>query len=169
MYTRTTMTHILATAEWPPSPRTPDAKKAAFVYAFLLVVMTAAQLFSLEKFIPLLDSMELPLGGRFWAVLLVVCGVLALPFLLRMKLSVAMRWVSMVAGWVVPAAWLLLAVWVNVVGGVDNIGFLGASVRLIPGWWAVCVVAGLGILAAWASWGLWPGKRTPHLERRRKK
>lgn len=159
-------------AVWPPAPRTKDAGTIAVFYAAVLVVFTAAQLFSFEKFIPLLETFGLPgeHTGRFVAVLLVVCGVFALPFLLRMKLSIGMRFVSMVAGWIVPASWLFLSLWVNITAvSIANAGFLGASVRLEPGWWMVCVAVGLGILAAWSAWGLWPGRRSASLERTHKK
>ena len=158
------MKKIIAT--WPAEPKTNDASKIALVYAGVLIVMTVAQLFSFEKFIPLLD--DFGVSGYVVATLLVVCGVLALPFLLRMKLSIGFRWVSMVAGWVVAAMWVFLTILVNVGDFVvPNVGLLGASITLLPGWWAVFVALALCVLAAWASWGLWPG--SPSLEKRRKK
>ncbi len=159
-------------ASWPLEPRTKDARTISLFYAVVLVVMTSAQLFSLEKFIPLLDTFGLPgvNTGRFIAVALVVFGVLALPFLLRMKVSVAMRWVSMVASWIIPILWLFVSLWVNITDTlVANIGLLGASVTIEPGWWAVCIAISLGVLAAWSSWGLWPGRRHASLENSRKK
>ena len=164
-YTKDSMKKIVAT--WPQSPRTKDAGTVALFYAGVLLVMTTAQLFSLEKFIPLLDTFALPgeHGGRFIAILLVVCGVFALPFLLRMKLSTGMRWFSMIVGWIVPAVWIFLSVWVNVTyAPVVNAGFLGASIMLEPGWWMVFVSVALVLLAAWSAWGLWPGKHTVSLE-----
>ena len=154
------MKKIIAT--WPATPRTKDAKTISLFYAGVLVLFTTAQLFSLEKFIPLMETFELPGDhtARFVAVALVTAGVLALPFLLRMKLSIGMRWFSMIASWVVPVLWIFLSIWMNTVGlGVANAGFLGASVTLEPGWWTVFIASGLGILAAWSAWGLWPGKR----------
>lgn len=152
-------------AEWPTKPRTIESAKAAYAYAFILVALTVAQLFSFEKFIPLLESFNLPGGlamGRLVAAILVVSGVLALPFLLQMKLSKGMRWMSMFLGWLVPAIWLFVTIWINTAAvGVSNVGLLGASVTLMPGWWAVFLVAGFGVMAAWASWGLWPGRRRP--------
>ena len=146
-------------ASWPVPPRTKDSGTVALFYAVILVVFTAAQLFSLEKFIPLMETFGLPgeHTERFVAIALVMCGVFALPFLLRMKLSIGMRWVSMIAGWVVPALWLAVSLWIHMTGTpVANAGLLGASVPLEPGWWMVFVSAGLGILAAWSAWGLWP-------------
>ena len=159
-------------AVWPHEPRTKDSKTIALFYAMILVVFTVAQLFSFEKFIPLLETFNFPGDhtGRFVAVTLVVCGVFALPFLLRMKLSIGMRWFSMFAGWVVPAIWLFASLWVNVFQiSITNAGYLGASVQLLPGWWTVAVAVALGILAVWSSWGLWPGYRGAPLERKVKK
>lgn len=155
------MKKIVAT--WPLSPRTKNAKTVSLFYAVVLVVFTAAQLFSLEKFIPLIETFALPgeHSARLVAIALPTLGVLALPFLLRMKLSSVMRWASMVAGWMVPALWIVLSLWSNATyAPVTNAGFLGASVELEPGWWMVCIAVGLGILAAWSAWGLWPGART---------
>jgi hypothetical protein len=154
-------------AMWPQEARTKDVRMVALVFAGIICMMTVAQLFSFEKFIPLLDGFGL--DCRFIAVTLVVCGVFSMPFLLQMKLSIAMRWASMMAGWVVVLLWLFLGVWMNV-GGValDNAGLLGASVELIPGWWVVVAMAGLGVLAVWSAWGLWPGARRA-LEPGRKK
>lgn len=156
------MKKVIAT--WPKLPRTKDAGTIALFYAAVLVVLVTAQLFSFEKFIPLIETFALPgmHTGRFIAVALVVCGVFALPFLLGMKLSEGMRWFSMVAGWIVPAVWLVLSLWFNITQpAVPNAGFLGTSIELEPGWWTVFVAIGLGILAAWSSWGRWPGRRQP--------
>ncbi len=161
MYTRNTMKRIIA--QWPKPSRTREAKRAALISAGVITIMTVAQLFSFDKFIPLLNSFNFPGGisGQMIAVVLVVSGVWALPFLLQMKLSTAMRWVSMVAAWIVVAVWIALTLWVNISSSaIENVGLLGASVTLIPGWWAVCVALALGVLIAWASWGQWPGRTT---------
>jgi len=144
-------------------PRTPESQKVAYVYSFVLIVLALSQLSNFNDFLTLLESFWLP-GGAPVAHLLggiiVVSEVFALPFLLGMQLSPLMRVISMGLGWLVPLKWLGLALWLNLtVNAVSNIGFLGTTVRLTPGWWAVFFSIALGILAAWASWGLWPGKR----------
>ena len=56
------------------------------------------------------------------------------------------------------AGWLMLAVWANITKpDIETIGFLGTSIDLPVGWWAVAYVIALGILTAWVSWGMWPG------------
>lgn len=144
-------------------PRTKNSATVAVLLAGVLVVMIVGQLFSFEKFIPMIESYWLP-GGHGTAVvvasLLVTAEVFALPFLLRMRLSKLMRVVSMVAGWVAIAGWLKLAVWANVTTNeLSNIGFFGVHVPLPVGWWAVLFTLALGVLFAWAAWGLWPFKQ----------
>jgi hypothetical protein len=144
-------------------PRTVESQKIAYMYAFLLVVLVLGQLFTFDSFLTLLESFNF-VGGVPIAHLLggiiVVSEVFALPFLLGMQLSPAMRVLSMFLGWVVPATWLKIALWLNLTTNtVSNIGLLGTKINLVPGWWAVFFSVALGILATWASWGLWPGKR----------
>ncbi len=146
-----------------PEPRSKQAWQIAIAYAVVLVAMAVAQLFSFEEFLTLLTNFNLPLGvlgAYLLASALVICEVFALPFLLRMSLSKAFRWVSMVCGWLVAAIWLKLSLWVLIMRpDVDTVGFLGTVVSLTPGWWAVLVSLALAVVAIWASWGLWPGKR----------
>jgi hypothetical protein len=143
-----------------PQSRTKDSVKIAFFYAAILVIMVLAQLFTFEKFLVLLEDLSMPGGvsvARLVGGLLVSCEILALPFLLMMDLSQRMRVLSMVLGWVVPVIWLKLSVWVLVSGNMaDNIGFLGTAIKFSAGWPSLLISIALGILAAWASWGLWP-------------
>lgn len=143
-----------------PEVKTERIRTIALFYAGILVTMVVAQLFSFEKFIPLIESFQLPGGvgaGTLVACLIVVAEVFALPFLLRMRTSPLMRVVSMVCGWLVPLLWLLLALWLNVaVVATDNVGVFGTKLQTPVGWWAVLYSAALGVLAAWASWGMWP-------------
>jgi len=143
-----------------PAARTKNTTVVALFYALLLVAMAVAQLYGFEKFIPLIEQFGLPGGhgtAAFVAGFLVASEVLAVPFLLRMRLSPLMRVVSMVLGWLVATAWLKLSLWVVFTGVmVDTMGFLGTSVLLPAGLWAVFYSAALLVLAAWAGWGLWP-------------
>lgn len=144
-------------------PRTKDSQKMAYFYAAILVVFVLGQLFAFDEFLTLIDSFWL-FGGQpvanFLGSMVVVSEVFAIPFLLNMRLSSWMRKVSMVLGWLVPVWWLFVSVWLLVtVNAVSNIGFLGTKVELLPGTWAILVSIAIGILAAWSTWGLWPGKR----------
>ncbi|MFZ2125182.1 MAG: hypothetical protein WA087_03200 [Candidatus Saccharimonadales bacterium] len=142
------------------TPKTREVKQVAYLYAAILVVFVLAQLFTFDDFLRLVTSFYIP-GGKaasyFLASLIVSAEVLALPFLLGMSASPLMRIISMVLGWIVPAIWIFFAVWLNVtINAVLNIGYLGTVVNLMPGWWAVCFGVAMAILAAWASWGMWP-------------
>lgn len=141
-------------------PKTNDVQRVAILYAVILVVMAVAQLFTFDEFLKLVTSFGLPGGIRsayFLGSFLVVTEVFAIPFLLRMHLSTAFRWLSMICGWLVPIIWTILTVWIVMHDmGVSNVGFLGTTISLTPGWWAIFISIALGILAAWASWGMWP-------------
>lgn len=144
----------------PKEPRTKDAQKMAYLYAALLIIFAVSQLFNFDEFLTLLESFWLS-GGAPVAHLLggiiVVSEVFALPFLLGMRLSPTMRIISMILGWLTALIWLKLAFWLNLtINAVSNMGLLGTTVRLEPGWWAIPFSLSLCILAAWAGWGLWP-------------
>jgi len=141
-------------------PKTKNAPTIALLYAGILVVFVVAQLFSFEEFITIIDSYWLPGGivtARVLSAVIVITEVFALPFLLRMRLSPAMRVVSMVCGWMVAAVWIKLTLWLMLTtNAVTTVGLLGDVVSLTPGWWSVMLSLSLGILAAWSSWGMWP-------------
>jgi hypothetical protein len=146
-----------------PQPRTSDAKKMAYFYAIILTVFALGQLFAFNDFLNLLDSFWLP-GGKPIATLIggviVASEVFAIPFLIGMALSPLMRYFSMFLSWLTPALWLFIALWIHFTeNSITNIGFLGTKLSIMPGAWTILICVALGILSAWASWGLWPGKR----------
>lgn len=155
---------FLVQAQPAAEARSRDAVKIGVLYAAILAIFAVAQLFTFEEFQELFFSfnLALPLGVEAALIpLLIVCEIGALPFLLRMKVSPAFRWLSMIAGWIVPVAWLWIAVaTVNAYPAYETVGFLGTVADLTPGWWAVAVSGLLGCMAAWASWGLWPAHKT---------
>ena len=150
--------------------KTTTAQNAALLLAGLLVVMAVGQLFAFEEFIPLIESFGMGGGTSSATVLataIVVTEVFALPFLLRMTISPLMRIVSMLCGWAVVVLWLYITVFLNTtMNSVTNIGLLGTKIHLPVGWWAVCFVVALGILAAWAAWGMWPRITTPRAHKK---
>lgn len=144
------------------TPKTKDTRTIAVFYAGILVVMAVAQLFTFDDFIKLFTSFEL-VGGikfaHFLAAFVVVAEVFAIPFLLRMTLSPAFRWFSMLLGWCVAIIWF--AVSVTLVAGhspINNVGFLGTAISVLPSWWTTMITVAFGIFAAWASWGMWPNR-----------
>lgn len=155
--------NIFVKATKAKKPRTSESQKIAYAYAAILVIFALTQLFTFDKFLILVESFSLPgsdIVARLFVSTIVTSEVLALPFLLGLNLSQLMRVISMVLGWAVPLAWLKVTLWLLfTTNSVSNIGLLGTTVSLTSGWWLVFVSIALGILSAWASWGLWPGKR----------
>jgi hypothetical protein len=147
-----------------PAARTADSAKISILYAVVLVVFGVAQLFTFETFLPYVQSLQLPLGESFnyiLAPLIVVAEIFAIPYLLRMRLSPAFRYMSMGLGCMAAALWIFITLWINLSNvSVETVGFLGDVVTLAPGWWAVFISLALGVLAIWSSWGLWPGTRS---------
>lgn len=151
--------YVRATDAQPP--KTANAGKIALLLAAILVVLAVVQLFSFSKFSATIDDMWLPgvttVGAKLLAALIVVLEVFAVPFLLRMRLSPAMRVVSMLFGWVSVTWWIYALVWQNVMPtAIANNGLLGATITIPIGWWSVCFMLGVAVLTIWASWGLWP-------------
>src|SRR5919202_305909 len=92
-----------------PQPKTKNITSICLLVSAILTVMVVAQLFTFEDFPAVIASLWLPgcdATARFLAAFLVVIEVLALPFLLSMRLSPLFRIVSMVLGWVVVILWL---------------------------------------------------------------
>lgn len=144
----------------PPHVRAESAVRIAPFYAALLVVAVLTQLFSFDSFVELFISFNLPLSDSWsyaLAPVIVAAEIFAIPFLLRMRLSIAFRWFSMLLGWLVPALWLYLSFWTTIESpDVRTLGFLGTVVNLTPGWWAVGASIFVGVLAGWVSRGMWP-------------
>lgn len=149
---------VLATPA--PEPKTDNVPKISLFMAAIMLVMVVAQLFHFEDFVPLVETFGLPggeIGARLFAASIVTLEVAALPFLLRMRLSKAMRFVSMVAGWLALGLWLTVQFYLNITQPfLANNGLIGTVYDLGIGWWTVCFISFLGILAAWSGWGMWP-------------
>jgi len=151
---------VLAQPTAAPISKSKESRIVSFALAGLLVFMVVAQLFTFEDFPDVIAGMWLPGGEALATVLaasIVSTEVFALPFLLGIRLSVAMRVVSMVLGWLVIAAWIAVSLWQNITANfISNTGILGDTISLPVGWWSVFVFVAIGVLMAWASWGMWP-------------
>lgn len=151
---------ILTKATSPVAPKNLLTIQIALAYAVILVVLAVAQLFSFEKFLPIVRDFALP-GGRpvayFLATFIVITEVFALPYLLRMRVSFAMRLLSMIMTWLVALLWIGIALWLIITSStVTNIGLFGDVVALAPGWLSVIIGLVFGVLAICVSWGMWP-------------
>lgn len=119
--------------------------------ATVYVTLVVSQLFTFEKFVEITEAYQIA-GGEATAVLLAgvipLLEVIALPFLLSMDIPARLRMVSRLAVVASPSLWLLIALWLNVVGrGTVVTGLMGATIPVINGWWFV-VFAGLFLWAA---------------------
>lgn len=154
---------VFARAVPASKPRTKESQNVAYFYAVILVVFALTQLFTFDTFVGLVEDFGFPGGtpiAHLVAGIIVASEVFALPFLLRMRLSPLMRLFSMGLGWLVAVIWLKISLWAVLIDtSASNIGMFGSLVDLVPGWWAVFISIALGLLAAWASWGLWPAKQ----------
>lgn len=155
-----------------PIPKTNDVRLISIFYAAIIVVMVVAQLFTFETFLELFASFQLPGGtvtGYAVAAVLVAAQVFALPFLLRMAISPAFRWVSLVCAGLIADIWLFVTAWILInQRDVATVGFLGTVVDTMPGWWAFFIAIAFGILAVWSMWGMWPGKVSKPAKKRKK-
>ncbi len=154
---------FFAHAQESPTPRTDAARKIALFYAVLLVIMLVAQLFTFDTFVPFFETVALPGGALMMALIapvITTSELAALPFLLRVRISYAFRWLSMLSGWAVAALWLLVSISaLQTYPTPETVGFLGTAVNVVPGAWAIGLSLLFGIMAAWASWGMWPGTK----------
>ena len=151
---------FFAKAMPPSNPKTKNIVAISYLAAGFVVTMAVAQLFTFENFPALITSLWLPGGevmAKSLAAIIVTIEVLALPFLLSMTLSPLFRVVSMGLGWLTVLIWVILSLWENLMrGSISSSGIFGATIPLPVGWWSVLFSLALGILVAWASWGMWP-------------
>lgn len=81
--------------------------------ALIMAAFAVIHLFRIDTFVPELQTaLGIDRYGAAWAAGFLVCAeVFALPFLMRMKLSLLAHYVSGAFGVVVPLFWTLLAIW----------------------------------------------------------
>lgn len=141
-----------------PKPRAKQAVSVGLVQAGILVVLILAQLFTFEDYLNIFYSMYLwdkPLTYLF-ASTIVAAEVLSLLFLLRLKLSPAMRVFSMFLLWFVSATWVSLSVFLPInQPALSTTGLLGGLVD-ITSWQLAVFGIVFSILTIINSWGMWP-------------
>jgi hypothetical protein len=109
-------------------PKTANIVPISIFYAGILVVLVLLQIVTFPDFQLTIKSFWLPGGtpiAYFLSGLIVITEVLALPFLLRIKMSTSMRVFSMVLGWFVPLFWLGISIWLLTT--VNGVGVCGHS------------------------------------------
>jgi hypothetical protein len=107
------MKYTLPVSQPAPKLRHPRGATLGWIAAGIMIVFAVIHLFRIDTFIPELSkalgsdrTLTLWLGSG-----IVFAEVCALPFLMRMRLSVLAQYVSGAFGVVVPLVWLLIAVW----------------------------------------------------------
>ena len=128
--------------------------------ALVFTVLALAQLFTFEHFGEVTLGYGLP-GGMFVATLLAfllpAAEIISLPYLLSMRLSANMYFVSRISVIVTGSLWVCVAVWTNLTGNADtNAGIFGATLHTPNQWWFIIFV----LFLFWASWLMYTAK--PH-------
>lgn len=157
-YTTSMSIFVLSTEA--KKPRLESSRWAALLLAGILIVMLVGQLFTFEKFPDVLQNLGFfssDASASVASALIVVFELAALPFLLRMRLSILARICSMVAGWTILAYWLVVAICLNVTVNLsDNSSVLGGTISIPVGAWMITFFMALTVLHGWASYGMWP-------------
>jgi len=145
-----------ATAHSPKKPTLLSVTAASLYLALFFTVSSVLQLFAFEAYPDVIESYDIPLvsdASLFIAAVIVSLEVLAIPFLLWIKLSPLMRIISFVSGWAVLLYWLGIGLWQSITDvTIGNAGLFGAKILLPQGWWLVSYSAVLLILMAYVSW-----------------
>lgn len=150
---------IFVSATNAPRVKTKNIRSVSILLAGILTILAVSQLFSFEDFPTRLVNIGIaPLYAPILATFIVITEVLALPFVLGMRLSFAFRVVSMACGWLAAAKLLAIAVLENILAPSGEDAVFGATLPLPVGLWSSCAAFALCVLVAWTSWGMWPLK-----------
>lgn len=139
-----------------PAVRTKESRRIAMLVSVVFFALALTQLVSFPGFIEALFYFHLSYTQSAWlGSILVGSELLAIPFLLRWRLSIGFRVVSMKLGWFASLGWIVLSI-EGIIDAVPSVPFFGGVIHLVPALWEPCLSIALVILVAWASWGLWP-------------
>lgn len=145
-----------AKAQSPKRPTQSSVIAASLYIAGFFVAAAALQLFAFESFPDVIRSYGLPVAEELalpFAAIIVCLEVIAVPYLLWMKLSLLMRWVSMISGWLAIFFWLGVGIWQGVADfHIPNAGLFGAKILMPQGRWLVSYCAVLLILMVYVVW-----------------
>lgn len=141
-----------------PKPLSKEAVYVALFQAGVLVIIILAQLFTYEDMLAIFSSMYLAdaTNTHLIASSLVAAEVFSLPFLLRLRLSPAMRVFSMLLLWIVSSFWFLLGVLLPLKEpAMTSTGLMGGlvDVSFVP---LIIFGSVFAMLTIITSWGMWP-------------
>lgn len=134
--------------------------------ALVFTVLSLAQLFTFEHFADVTLGYGLPGGvvvATILAFLLPGAEILAIPYLLSMRLPAKLYFVSRISVIVTGSLWVCVALWTNLTGNTEsNVGMFGATLYT-PNQWCFIIFT---VLLLWASWLMYMAKpRRSHLHR----
>ena len=131
--------------------RTTNIASLRLILGGYLVVLLLAQLFAFEKFPSMLESIGLGDWSTVVAIVLALAQLLALPFLIGLKLPARLVFASFVSVFV---ALVLLSV-LEVMALISDATILfGATLDLPGGFWSICLLLALWVLYGWIA-ALW--------------
>lgn len=130
----------------PPQTLSKNAVLLGKIAAGVMALFTVIQLVGIDKMIDGLNQQLPDSSGLVVTVAIVVLlsGIMSLPFLLRYKISELARLISGILGVLVPWIWLLIAIW-SVGTGAAAAQF-GAITGINVEWWVVVLNAAWLIL-----------------------
>ncbi len=136
----------------PPKLRHPHGVIWGLVAAAIMIGFAVLHLFRIDTFVPELSK---ALGGdrtvTLWvASVLVSAEVFAVPFLLRMRLSLFAQYVSGALGVIIPLFWSLVAIWAY---GVSTTTAQLGEFKELPSNWLLIVLNIIWLLYAYVT--LW--------------
>lgn len=105
-----------AVAVYPKSTVSTIVTILRYILTIVVILMVVSQLMTVEKFLPIMQSYQLPGGlstAKITVFLLATSGIFALPFLLRMGLSPLFRIFSAVCLNLYMIIWFKLALWLT--------------------------------------------------------
>lgn len=134
----------------PPKVKESYAIRLSWILAIIMIGFAVVHLFRIDKLIPTLGEILGSTGAMWYAVLVVIVEVFAVPYLLRLRLSPLMRAVSGSCMVLVPLLWTCLAIWS--VGSGHSTGQFSSYVSTPGSWWLIFLnLAWLGV----SYWLLW--------------
>lgn len=124
----------------PVKARTRLADYLSYLLAIILVLLSLASLSRIDQLQPAIDTV-LP-GGQVatgWVTIIILLSQLfAVPYLLRLKLSLLAHAVGGVLSVLAPLIWCLLAIWG--IGQSTSFGLLAGYFNLTATWWLVTLL-----------------------------
>lgn len=120
----------------PPKPRTSYASRVALGLGGVMVLMVLLHLVRIDKLIPVLGEI-LGAGAVWFVALIVIVEVLAVPYLIGMKLSPLFRVMSGLFAVLAPLAWSCLVIWAH--GNGHSTGEFSSYLHAPSSWWLIAL------------------------------